>query len=145
MLVQVGDIVTLSFQRRAPTGVVIERVRKDVDWKDVVLSYQKEIPQAKLLSLNSMHGFPLPSSLLHSLFPLPLFLLLSLYKFEIELSNNAMSFAPKTYGYYVHSQRKQMHKYLATIALKLGLDPLLPASWYSIGPQLQQNKVFISK
>ena len=54
-----------------------------------------------------------------------------------------MSLAPKTYGYYVHSQRRRMHKYLETIALKLDLDPLLPASWYSIGAWLQQNKVFL--
>ena len=52
-----------------------------------------------------------------------------------------MNLAPKTYGYYVHSQRKQLRKYLETIALKLDLDPLLPDSWYSIGTQLQQNKV----
>ena len=56
-----------------------------------------------------------------------------------------MSLAPKTFGYYVHSQRKRMCKYLEAIALKLDLDPILPASWYSIDTQLQQNKVFISK
>ena len=64
VLVQVGDVVTISFPRRRPIlkGAVIERVRKDVDWKEVVLSYQKEIQQAKLLSLNSMHRLSLSSS-----------------------------------------------------------------------------------
>ena len=65
VLVQVGDVVTVSFPRRrvTPKGAVIERVRKDVEWKDVVLSYQKEIQQGKLQSLSSMYRFSHPTFL----------------------------------------------------------------------------------
>jgi hypothetical protein len=62
--VRVGDVVTYSFRNYAktypPVGVTIERVRSDISWKDVILSYLKDAQKPQ--ELNSMF-FLLLSSL----------------------------------------------------------------------------------
>eukprot|EP00026_Physarum_polycephalum_P001040 Phypoly_transcript_01041.p1 GENE.Phypoly_transcript_01041~~Phypoly_transcript_01041.p1 ORF type:complete len:1163 (+),score=140.56 Phypoly_transcript_01041:229-3717(+) len=49
-------------------------------------------------------------------------------------SQQVIDYAPRTYGYWAHTKRKQMRAFFDMIAKKQKFDPLIPENWYSISP-----------
>ena len=66
--VRVGDVVTFSYKNAnayPPVGVAIERVRGDLEWRDVVLAYLRDAHKAQHLNSISLPLLLLSSTNTH--------------------------------------------------------------------------------
>lgn len=108
-----GDIVTFDHENYArgeiPTNPKISRIRKDLVWNDVLRDYADRKKSSTLLP--SLLYFPSPSSL---------------------SSGAKRVFADKPRKLWKMRNDRKIRSFFENFAKKRGLDPRLPATWYSL-------------
>lgn len=112
--VKIGDIVTFSYEvhsrRMLPVNMQIYRVRKDINWEEVVRNFVRENLH------NSLNGIRAVS----------VFVINSL----IAPSGQVIGFKSKPKGHWVLKKRKNMRAFFENYARSQDLDPLIAKNWY---------------
>lgn len=127
-----GDVVTFSYHKYAnvnlPVRAVVERIRKDVSWEEVVQNYWREAPKPQVLNgkrltiVVVMRNFALICCIC--------VIVVFSYINVLEISHQVVNFEPKVYGYYAHAKRKQIRQYFEKFASAIGFDALVADNWY---------------